>query len=106
MILESGYRSPYILIVCKIYLHSYNEGTTRCVKHVLHFFGRFHYVYARYKQKVRRPGVEPGSTAWKATMLTVTPPMLHISVPLSLLDNEHRLMTTRRLTLSEPPGDV
>ena len=23
---------------------------------------------------VRRPGVEPGSTAWKATMLTVTPP--------------------------------
>ena len=27
---------------------------------------------------VRRPGVEPGSTAWKATMLTVTPPTLHI----------------------------
>lgn len=26
------------------------------------------------KNKVRRPGVEPGSTAWKATMLTVTPP--------------------------------
>ena len=24
--------------------------------------------------KVRRPGIEPGSTAWKATMLTVTPP--------------------------------
>ena len=23
---------------------------------------------------VCRPGVEPGSTAWKATMLTVTPP--------------------------------
>ena len=23
---------------------------------------------------MRRPGVEPGSTAWKATMLTVTPP--------------------------------
>ena len=23
------------------------------------------------------PGVEPGSIAWKATMLTVTPPTLH-----------------------------
>ena len=28
------------------------------------------------KSYVRRPGVEPGSTAWKATMLTVTPPTL------------------------------
>ena len=28
------------------------------------------------KRYVRRPGVEPGSTAWKATMLTVTPPTL------------------------------
>ena len=28
------------------------------------------------KNHVRRPGVEPGSTAWKATMLTVTPPTL------------------------------
>ena len=27
-------------------------------------------------EKVRWPGVEPGSTAWKATMLTVTPPTL------------------------------
>ena len=26
------------------------------------------------KDYVRRPGVEPGSIAWKATMLTVTPP--------------------------------
>ena len=26
------------------------------------------------KKCVRRPGIEPGSTAWKATMLTVTPP--------------------------------
>ena len=25
------------------------------------------------KTRVRQPGVEPGSTAWKATMLTVTP---------------------------------
>ena len=29
---------------------------------------------AREKTLLRRPGVEPGSTAWKATMLTVTPP--------------------------------
>lgn len=28
----------------------------------------------KIKNDVRRPGVEPGSTAWKATMLTVTPP--------------------------------
>ncbi len=27
-------------------------------------------------KKVRRPGVEPGSTAWKAAMLTVIPPTL------------------------------
>ena len=25
-------------------------------------------------KKVRWPGIEPGSTAWKATMLTITPP--------------------------------
>ena len=28
------------------------------------------------KKFMRWPGVEPGSTAWKATMLTVTPPTL------------------------------
>ena len=32
------------------------------------------------KNHVRRPGVEPGSTAWKATMLTVTPPTLLYSI--------------------------
>ena len=37
--------------------------------------------YSNYKifniiiKNLRRPGVEPGSTAWKATMLTVTPPI-------------------------------
>ena len=30
-----------------------------------------------FKTRVRQPGVEPGSTAWKATMLTVTPLTLH-----------------------------
>ena len=33
---------------------------------------------------MRRPGVEPGSTAWKATMLTVTPPT-HSLITKSLL---------------------
>ena len=28
------------------------------------------------ERKVRQPGIEPGSTAWKATMLTFTPPTL------------------------------
>ena len=27
-------------------------------------------------QKLRRPGIEPGSTAWKAAMLTIIPPTL------------------------------
>ena len=27
-------------------------------------------------KNMRRPGVEPGSTAWKATMLAITPPTL------------------------------
>ena len=32
-------------------------------------------VTIKKKQKnMRRPGVEPGTAAWKATMLTVTPP--------------------------------
>ena len=29
------------------------------------------------KQRVRQPGIEPGSIAWKATMLTFTPPTPH-----------------------------
>ena len=29
------------------------------------------------KLLVRQPGIEPGSIAWKATMLTFTPPTLH-----------------------------
>ena len=30
------------------------------------------------KQKLRRPGIEPGSTAWKAAMLTIIPPTLSL----------------------------
>ena len=28
----------------------------------------------KMRKNMRRPGVEPGSTAWKATMLAITPP--------------------------------
>jgi hypothetical protein len=27
---------------------------------------------------LRRPGIEPGSTAWKAAMLTIIPPTLQV----------------------------
>ena len=37
------------------------------------------------RKNLRWPGVEPGSTAWKATMLTVTPPTLHIYPDYSFL---------------------
>lgn len=30
----------------------------------------------RQKKKLRRPGIEPGTDAWKASMLTITPPTL------------------------------
>jgi hypothetical protein len=32
------------------------------------------------KGSVRRPGIEPGSTAWKATMLTITPATLSVEI--------------------------
>ena len=32
--------------------------------------------WTHFEKKMRRPGIEPGSTAWKATMLTITPPTL------------------------------
>jgi hypothetical protein len=32
------------------------------------------------KKSVRRPGIEPGSTAWKATMLTITPATLSMQI--------------------------
>ena len=28
---------------------------------------------------MRWPGIEPGSTAWKAAMLTIIPPSLHVN---------------------------
>ena len=35
--------------------------------------------------KVRQPGIEPGSIAWKATMLTFTPPTLYTSLNVTRL---------------------
>ena len=32
----------------------------------------------RKKDLLRRPGIEPGSTAWKAAMLTTIPPTLRV----------------------------
>ena len=29
-------------------------------------------------KKLRQPGIEPGSTAWKAAMLTIIPPTLQV----------------------------
>ena len=31
----------------------------------------------REEKNMRWPGIEPGSTAWKAAMLTIIPPSLH-----------------------------
>jgi hypothetical protein len=36
--------------------------------------------YYASSKKVRRPGIEPGSTAWKATMLTITPATLLVII--------------------------
>ena len=36
-------------------------------------------------RKVRQPGIEPGSIAWKATMLTFTPPTLYTPVNVTSL---------------------
>ena len=37
---------------------------------------RFH----RLEKSLRWPGVEPGSTAWKAAMLTAIPPTLDVEL--------------------------
>ena len=36
------------------------------------------YLNKQPKWELRRPGIEPGSTAWKAAMLTTIPPTLHM----------------------------
>ena len=36
------------------------------------------FLYWNQKRELRRPGIEPGSTAWKAAMLTTIPPTLDI----------------------------
>ena len=49
---------------------------------------------------MRRPGIEPGSIAWKATMLTFTPPTLSVYLE-SCQESCNRLITILKgLTLT------
>ena len=53
-----------------------------------------HHFKTEKSKSVRRPGIEPGSIAWKATMLTITPPTLVIewqffNIEIYLLKLEH-----------------
>ena len=51
------------------------------------------------KKKMRRPGIEPGSTAWKATMLTITPPTL-----LSLSKKHIQILSAQQHTIASHKG--
>ena len=42
-------------------------------------------------KKLRWPGIEPGSTAWKAAMLTIIPPTLYIKLAFIFEQNVHLL---------------
>ena len=35
-------------------------------------------IVLKHTKTMRWPGIEPGSTAWKAAMLTIIPPTLHV----------------------------
>ena len=59
----------------KMHKH-FTRSLTSCGVYCILFGGDYWVVS---KTRVRQPGVEPGSTAWKATMLTVTPLTLHSS---------------------------
>ena len=37
-------------------------------------------IKSKKEKSMRWPGIEPRSTAWKATMLTITPPTLYLVV--------------------------
>ena len=59
-------------------------------------------LYGENKEKnMRRPGIEPGSTAWKAAMLTIIPPTLvhvtndNISITLGIITEEMSQTATR-----------
>ena len=55
------------------------------------------------RKNMRRPGIEPGSTAWKAAMLTIIPPTLvhltvnNISTTLGIITEEMLQTATRVL---------
>ncbi|KFD48422.1 hypothetical protein M513_10722 [Trichuris suis] len=58
------------IIIRRSYYTSLRCLTTRAL---MWLQGERHHVAARPDSELRRPGVEPGSIAWKATMLTATP---------------------------------
>ena len=46
---------------------------------------------------MRQPGIEPGSIAWKATMLTFTPPTLILSlIMVTYLQNQKELFVQQK----------
>ena len=42
--------------------------------------------YFFFRKNMRWPGIEPGSTAWKAAMLTIIPPTLLVLLNLNIFD--------------------
>ena len=43
-------------------------------------------------KQLRRPGIKPGSTAWKAAMLTIIPPTLRYGVRYVVILNENLMI--------------
>ena len=62
--------------------------------------GRHHIDDGRQKKMLRRPGIEPGSTAWKAAMLTTIPPTRCMHSKFSLRNQGPRVLPTEHLGIS------
>ena len=62
--------------------------------------GRHRIGDARPKKMLRRPGIEPGSTAWKAAMLTTIPPTRCMRSHFSLKNQRPRALPTEHLGIS------
>ena len=53
----------------------HSENISR-LKIIYKNYGEKRVIYKNIGKKLHWPGIEPGSTAWKAAMLTIIPPML------------------------------
>ena len=62
--------------------------------------GRQHIGDGRQKKMLRRPGIETGSTAWKAAMLTTIPPTPCMHSNFSLRNQGPRVLPTEHLGIS------